>query len=116
MKVAGVSCEAQDASLQADDRGSEVVDLGAFETKGPAAYPSNVLNPNVVNPNERPTRPPFEVVVTRSGKHWKTLGVLVSPDDDPRYLFVDDIWEPSLISEWNASQPEERRVRSGDTI
>jgi len=96
--------------LEADDRRAEVVDLGTSEKKGPAAYP-----PNAGIPNERPT-PPFDVVVTRSGMHWKILGVLVSPDDDARYLFVDDIWEPSLISEWNDAHADHLQVEYGDTI
>lgn len=52
----------------------------------------------------------------RVGDHWRTLGLLVSPDDDPRYLIVDDIWEPSLVSEWNAKSPEDQRIKPGDII
>eukprot|EP00439_Symbiodinium_sp_Y106_P060068 s422_g8.t2 len=45
-----------------------------------------------------------------------TLGLLVSPDDNPQYLVVDDVRGPSLISEWNAAQPEELRIHQGDQI
>merc|ERR1719454_1194430 len=66
---------------------------------------------------KRKRRKPFEVELHRKGEHWRTLGLLVSPDDDPRYLIVDDIWEPSLISVWNANAKNENmKVRLGDVI
>mmetsp|Transcript_67060 Transcript_67060/g.119321 ORF Transcript_67060/g.119321 Transcript_67060/m.119321 type:complete len:174 (-) Transcript_67060:30-551(-) len=58
----------------------------------------------------------FEVVLKKLGDFWHTLGIVVTPDDDPRYLVVDSIWGPSLISQWNATKPEDQRVRSGDMI
>jgi hypothetical protein len=61
-------------------------------------------------------RPQFEVTMERTGSHWRTLGLLVSPDDDPRHLVVDDVWEPSLISEWNKAQDDSKKVRPGDMI
>eukprot|EP00929_Paragymnodinium_shiwhaense_P120620 TRINITY_DN925_c0_g1_i1.p1 TRINITY_DN925_c0_g1~~TRINITY_DN925_c0_g1_i1.p1 ORF type:complete len:185 (-),score=31.47 TRINITY_DN925_c0_g1_i1:421-975(-) len=61
-------------------------------------------------------RKPFLVELSRTGQNWKTLGLLVSPDDDPRYLVVDDIWEPSLIADWNTSHSESMRVKPGDVI
>merc|ERR1719330_731401 len=60
-------------------------------------------------------RPPFEVELIRTGENWRTLGLLVSPDDDPRYLIVDDIWSPSLVSEWNSEHPE-ALIEPGDII
>merc|ERR1712203_882007 len=60
-------------------------------------------------------RPGFDVDLVRVGDHWRTLGLLVSPDDDPKHLIVDDIWEPSLVSEWNTAHPE-AQIRAGDTI
>ncbi|OLP97827.1 hypothetical protein AK812_SmicGene19774 [Symbiodinium microadriaticum] len=51
----------------------------------------------------------------KSGRR-RTLGLLVSPDDNPQYLVVDDVRGPSLISEWNAEQPEELRIHQGDQI
>mmetsp|Transcript_7014 Transcript_7014/g.16992 ORF Transcript_7014/g.16992 Transcript_7014/m.16992 type:complete len:179 (+) Transcript_7014:73-609(+) len=61
-------------------------------------------------------RNPFEVVLKREGKHWMTVGLLVSPDDDPTYLLVDDIWKPSLIDEWNQSCDGDKQVQPGDRI
>mmetsp|Transcript_21900 Transcript_21900/g.40268 ORF Transcript_21900/g.40268 Transcript_21900/m.40268 type:complete len:181 (-) Transcript_21900:95-637(-) len=61
-------------------------------------------------------RTPFEVVLKREGKHWMTVGLLVSPDDDPTYLLVDDIWKPSLIDEWNQSCERDLKVQPGDRI
>jgi len=106
-------CDAADAGLEADDRKQEVVDITSLENKATAPPYPTTSEPAQARLSEQQA---FEVVVVRAGKHWKTLGVLVSPDDDPRYLMVDDIWEPSLVSEWNAAQPEDKRVKSGDTI
>eukprot|EP00929_Paragymnodinium_shiwhaense_P120621 TRINITY_DN925_c2_g1_i1.p1 TRINITY_DN925_c2_g1~~TRINITY_DN925_c2_g1_i1.p1 ORF type:complete len:172 (-),score=26.06 TRINITY_DN925_c2_g1_i1:323-838(-) len=61
-------------------------------------------------------RIPFTVELSRTGQNWRTIGLLVSPDDNPKYLVVDDIWEPSLISDWNASHEEGLRVKPGDVI
>merc|ERR1719461_2062574 len=71
---------------------------------------------HTVRDNKANRHYPLEVKLVRTGAHWRTLGLLVSPDDDPRYLIVDDIWEPSMISEWNAKQTEEKRVVAGDMI
>eukprot|EP00930_Biecheleria_cincta_P005790 TRINITY_DN106749_c0_g1_i1.p1 TRINITY_DN106749_c0_g1~~TRINITY_DN106749_c0_g1_i1.p1 ORF type:complete len:184 (+),score=29.36 TRINITY_DN106749_c0_g1_i1:32-583(+) len=59
---------------------------------------------------------PIRVSLMRQGAHWRTLGLLVSPDDDPQHLVVDDIWGPSLVTEWNAQVPEEQRIHIGDQI
>eukprot|EP00931_Biecheleriopsis_adriatica_P081763 TRINITY_DN55103_c0_g1_i1.p2 TRINITY_DN55103_c0_g1~~TRINITY_DN55103_c0_g1_i1.p2 ORF type:complete len:181 (-),score=42.67 TRINITY_DN55103_c0_g1_i1:39-581(-) len=59
---------------------------------------------------------PIEVNLVRQGVYWRTLGLLVSPDDDPQYLVVDDIWGPSLITEWNSKRQKENQVRVGDQI
>mmetsp|Transcript_74051 Transcript_74051/g.214508 ORF Transcript_74051/g.214508 Transcript_74051/m.214508 type:complete len:172 (+) Transcript_74051:153-668(+) len=62
------------------------------------------------------SREPFDVELVRVGEHWRTLGLLVSPDDDPRFLIVDDIWEPSLVSQWNEQQPEAYQIKPGHII
>jgi len=46
----------------------------------------------------------FQVAMLREGKHWRTLGLIVSADDSSGCLIVEDIWCPSLISEWNESR------------
>eukprot|EP00928_Gymnodinium_smaydae_P021198 TRINITY_DN18250_c0_g4_i1.p1 TRINITY_DN18250_c0_g4~~TRINITY_DN18250_c0_g4_i1.p1 ORF type:complete len:177 (-),score=29.30 TRINITY_DN18250_c0_g4_i1:217-708(-) len=58
----------------------------------------------------------FAVELTRSGPNWRTLGLVVSPDDNPEYLMIDDFWEPSLMGEWNLQAPEAERVRPGYVI
>mmetsp|Transcript_22817 Transcript_22817/g.63745 ORF Transcript_22817/g.63745 Transcript_22817/m.63745 type:complete len:172 (-) Transcript_22817:166-681(-) len=77
---------------------------------GPLADPS--FRPRVVENRQRQ----FTVEIVRIGEYWRTLGLLVSPDDDPRYLIVDDVWEPSLISEWNAKCSDNQKVRPGDIM
>merc|ERR1719316_2192363 len=63
------------------------------------------------------SRMPFLVTLTRSGGHWNNIGVVLSPDDSPTYLTVDEVWSPSLLSQWNQAQDKERTmVRPGDMI
>mmetsp|Transcript_34411 Transcript_34411/g.97762 ORF Transcript_34411/g.97762 Transcript_34411/m.97762 type:complete len:164 (-) Transcript_34411:111-602(-) len=57
-----------------------------------------------------------EVQIVRVGENWRKLGLLVSPDPDPRYLVVDDVWEPSLVSEWNDRHPQVLHIKAGDVI
>mmetsp|Transcript_74053 Transcript_74053/g.214519 ORF Transcript_74053/g.214519 Transcript_74053/m.214519 type:complete len:172 (+) Transcript_74053:79-594(+) len=61
-------------------------------------------------------RQPFDAELVRVGEYWRTLGLLVSPDDDPSFLIVDDIWEPSLASQWNDQQPEAYKIKPGHVI
>merc|ERR1719480_307754 len=61
-------------------------------------------------------RPPFAIEFKRTGPYWMTLGLLVDCGDRPRSLMIDHIWEPSLISEWNARCERERQVHIGDRI
>merc|ERR1719424_1358784 len=88
--------------------------MTVFQGKGDEIVASNPEGNN--RASNRKTRPPFDVTLERSGKHWRTLGLLVSPDDDTRYLVIDDIWEPSLISEWNGCHGEDQKVKAGDII
>merc|ERR1719218_156462 len=74
------------------------------------------LFPNARSIPKEGRRAPFEVSIVREGKHWKTLGLIVSADDNPRHLIVEDIWQPSLISEWNATHDRDKQVRVGDII
>jgi len=64
-------------------------------------------------------RPPFDVEIWRQGKHWRTLGLICSGGSDGglrQNLVVEDIWHPSLISEWNAAHDGEAQIRVGDVI
>mmetsp|Transcript_71235 Transcript_71235/g.154817 ORF Transcript_71235/g.154817 Transcript_71235/m.154817 type:complete len:146 (-) Transcript_71235:104-541(-) len=65
---------------------------------------------------DRQSRVPFEVVLVRTGPLWQSLGLYVSPDDDPTVLSVDNVYGPSLISEWNAAHEPNLNVRVGDVI
>eukprot|EP00434_Breviolum_minutum_P036445 symbB.v1.2.032291.t1/scaffold3859.1/size49193/1 len=48
----------------------------------------------------------------------RSLGLLVSPDDNPQYLVIDDVRGPSLVTEWNSSvtHHEALQVHPGDQI
>jgi len=60
---------------------------------------------------------PFEVALQRQGKHWRNLGLVVCPQDVPYYhLTVDQVLEPSLISDWNKTQSPMNQVVRGDAI
>jgi len=72
------------------------------------------LSPDTVKANKG--RRPFQVVLSRMGSHWNNIGLVLSPDDSPTYLTIDDMWEPSLLSEWNAKQDKLKQVRIGDMI
>jgi hypothetical protein len=59
----------------------------------------------------------FEVVLERTGVYAKSIGMVISPDDNPKHLVVDRLLERSLISEWNEKQQDDRKmVRPGDVI
>jgi len=103
-------CEGNGDVVQ--DKPMEVVDVSnLLDTRGKA-----VEGESPKSGLKKPRRGIFEVELDRTGDHWRTLGLLVSPDDDPKYLIVDDIWEPSLISEWNKKNGEALQVRPGDII
>lgn len=59
-------------------------------------------------------RKPFEVRLTRGEQN--VLGLIVTPDVDPGFLVIDDIFKPSVASEWNDTHDESLRLRVGDTI
>mmetsp|Transcript_26791 Transcript_26791/g.46473 ORF Transcript_26791/g.46473 Transcript_26791/m.46473 type:complete len:219 (-) Transcript_26791:54-710(-) len=61
-------------------------------------------------------RQPFDMEIVREGKYWRTLGLIVSGTDNPRHLVVEDIWSPSLVSEWNEKRPKDSQVQIGDII
>lgn len=68
------------------------------------------------DPGEIKRRPPFEVELKRFGENWRTLGLLLDPDDNPIAATVRECWSPSLIDDWNKLRPEEEKVRPGDII
>lgn len=59
-------------------------------------------------------RAPFEVVF-KLGR-GNVLGLVVTPDIDPRFLVIDDIFVPSVVSDWNSTHEESLHLRLGDTI
>mmetsp|Transcript_60785 Transcript_60785/g.100956 ORF Transcript_60785/g.100956 Transcript_60785/m.100956 type:complete len:319 (+) Transcript_60785:72-1028(+) len=59
-------------------------------------------------------RAPFEVVLKLGREN--ILGLLVTPDVDPGFLVIDDIFVPSVASEWNCTHEESLHLRVGDTI
>eukprot|EP00419_Tripos_fusus_P027721 CAMPEP_0172715980 /NCGR_PEP_ID=MMETSP1074-20121228/67857_1 /TAXON_ID=2916 /ORGANISM="Ceratium fusus, Strain PA161109" /LENGTH=205 /DNA_ID=CAMNT_0013540613 /DNA_START=39 /DNA_END=652 /DNA_ORIENTATION=- len=83
------------------------------DSKASASPRHSVTSLNSCSPRYRRQ---FEVEILRVGPHWRTLGLLVTPDACPNYLVVDDVWEPSLISEWNSTNPEGHTVLPGDFI
>lgn len=61
-------------------------------------------------------RSPFDMEITRVGANAKVLGILVSPDDDPNFLVVDEIREPSLVGDWIQTHISSQAIRVGDRI
>lgn len=105
-----------DEDPEEDEQTPELVDLPVVSKTHPAEQDTEitVIRPYQVLQHKR--RSPFEVEIERIGPNWRTLGLLVSPDDDVRFLVVDEIWEPSLISEWNHAHHEDMQVRPKDII
>ena len=116
------------------DEGSEekeVVDIPLFPGKSveflnvtqapssPTLGPPKILAPPGVRYRSRRRRQnPIEVAIVRQGMNWRSLGLLVSPDDNPQYLVIDDVRGPSLVTEWNSSvtHHEALQVHPGDQI
>mmetsp|Transcript_70518 Transcript_70518/g.181743 ORF Transcript_70518/g.181743 Transcript_70518/m.181743 type:complete len:161 (+) Transcript_70518:81-563(+) len=99
-------CDGDGDAVDHNDYGNEVVDIGFVDQKKAVEE----------GRGRKGGQKPFDINLVRVGDHWRTLGLLVSPDDDPRYLIVDDIWEPSLVSQWNQTNSEDKRVHTGDII
>uniref|UniRef100_A0A7R9ZVX2 PDZ domain-containing protein n=1 Tax=Pyrodinium bahamense TaxID=73915 RepID=A0A7R9ZVX2_9DINO len=58
-----------------------------------------------------------EVQIVREGPHWRAIGLIIAPDDNPNCLLIEEVMEPSLISEYNKKQADDfSRVRKGDKI
>ena len=38
------------------------------------------------------------------------VAALVSPEDDPKYLVVDDVLEPSLVVDWNKANDSDKQA------
>mmetsp|Transcript_18241 Transcript_18241/g.33057 ORF Transcript_18241/g.33057 Transcript_18241/m.33057 type:complete len:187 (+) Transcript_18241:109-669(+) len=60
-------------------------------------------------------RPPFEVLLERAGRA-RPLGLLVSADDHPHFLMVDDIRPDSMVDDWNNRCLLTHKVGPGDRI
>lgn len=107
----------------ADTKPAEILDLklmGQTEfaemlaEKLAAAAGVGKLEPSSRKPSKSRT---FEVNVTRTGKHWQKVGLILGADDGSEHLYVDQVIEPSLISEWNNLQSNHRmKVQQGDII
>mmetsp|Transcript_38150 Transcript_38150/g.82176 ORF Transcript_38150/g.82176 Transcript_38150/m.82176 type:complete len:169 (+) Transcript_38150:77-583(+) len=80
--------------------------------------PPKIRAPPGVLMRHRRRQNPIEVTIVRQGTNWRSLGLLVSPDDNPQYLVIDDVRGPSLVTEWNSSiqHHEALRVSPGDHI
>merc|ERR1712072_1579885 len=62
-------------------------------------------------------RVPFSVNVLTGVASKLPIGMIIKPaEEDPRYLCIDDLWSPSLISEWNRLNDSRVRVLVGDII
>lgn len=46
----------------------------------------------------------------------KILGLIITPDFSPEFLYIEDIWDNSIVSEWNAEHGEAMQIKVGDVI
>lgn len=111
-----------DIRAMGPEESKEVVDVSMLTQQAPESREAKQTQDTPsASPSASPQSPgprlDFEVQLVRAGNHWRTLGLLVSPDDDPKYLVIDDIWEPSLVFDWNAAQESDAaRVQPRDLI
>eukprot|EP00747_Dinoflagellata_sp_TGD_P107532 gnl/TRDRNA2_/TRDRNA2_170155_c0_seq4.p1 gnl/TRDRNA2_/TRDRNA2_170155_c0~~gnl/TRDRNA2_/TRDRNA2_170155_c0_seq4.p1 ORF type:complete len:170 (+),score=27.85 gnl/TRDRNA2_/TRDRNA2_170155_c0_seq4:78-512(+) len=110
-----VGCKCEGIGLGGDEERSGVTQEGGKEAVDLSNLTTGV-NKDSVSDAKPGGRTSFEVELVRAGENWRTLGLIVSPDDDPRYLIVDEVKGPSLVAEWNATHPEAVRVVAGDII
>lgn len=57
---------------------------------------------------------PFEATLSRG--HDQLLGLVITPDVDSSYLYIEDIWESSVVSEWNDNNGPDKQIRVGNII
>ena len=50
------------------------------------------------------------MTLRRLGKEWPDIGLKLSTDDDPTYLTVDEVRDPSLVADWNSCHGVLERV------
>lgn len=46
----------------------------------------------------------------------KILGLIITPDFGPNFLYIEDIWENSVVSEWNGAHEPSSQIHVGDVI
>lgn len=91
----------------------QVLDLLDFEAA--AALGEVVTMPAVPSGLQQGSRT-FEAKLARTGVNWRSLGLLLTLSD-PKHLVVEDVWSPSLASDWNGGRgPKELQIRPGDVI
>lgn len=56
----------------------------------------------------------FEVELRRGRD--KILGLIITPDFGPNYLYIEDIWENSAVSDWNDSHGPDMQIQIGNVI
>lgn len=56
-----------------------------------------------------------KVILKREGDNWQHVGLTLSPQYKQGILEVEEVWDPSLISEWNKNNPQYKVCR-GDII
>jgi len=116
----GPDCDGEPVKDLRDDGREEHVDMSRFSKVGGLPILSTDTKkdtpPPIATPSAPKGRAPFDVEITREGEHWRSIGLVVSPDDDPRYLFVDTIRQPSLVEDWNKEHSVDQQIFTGDII
>jgi hypothetical protein len=108
----GGSSSSSEGYQRVDGEQSDSVDkLGPLKE-----YLRKPISKPAQGPAGEPQRPLFEVTLKRIGEYEKRIGLIVSPDDNPRHLVVDRVLEQSLVSDWNRQKDALKRVRPGDVI
>jgi len=56
----------------------------------------------------------FEAELERGRE--KILGLIITPDFSPEFLYIEDIWDNSVVSDWNAQHSDSMKIKVGDII
>mmetsp|Transcript_83097 Transcript_83097/g.151995 ORF Transcript_83097/g.151995 Transcript_83097/m.151995 type:complete len:248 (+) Transcript_83097:69-812(+) len=93
-----------------------IEEILAFENSEKEVGYTNLSSPSQ---GRHCNRVPFLVCLqhARMGLHWNNIGVVLSSEDSPTALTIDEIAQFGLLPEWNERQANLRkRVRAGDMI
>mmetsp|Transcript_23486 Transcript_23486/g.47546 ORF Transcript_23486/g.47546 Transcript_23486/m.47546 type:complete len:170 (-) Transcript_23486:59-568(-) len=107
-------CQPDDELDHVEKLDKSKIDYSAVEE----GYASTLLSRLSITTTTTTVQAPKEVELTRSGPHWRSIGLMVKQHHDGQEcLPVTENITPSLISAWNEQEDDElKKVHEGDMI